>query len=85
MTMDSTTLDYPSVADAYKQLVEEQGCREDRSYPEGCCRAIIGASAAHTAVLQQVALVSPTDATVLLQGALHKKSIWDSFIETLAI
>jgi transcriptional regulator with GAF, ATPase, and Fis domain len=66
MTMDGIALDYPPVADAYEQLVEEQGYRAGRCHPEGGFQEIIGASAALTGVLQQVALVAPTDATVLL-------------------
>jgi formate hydrogenlyase transcriptional activator len=70
MTMDSVAVDYPSVANTsqYRQLVEEQGHLEGRSHPESCCKEIIGASAVFTGVLRQVALVAPTDATVLLQG-----------------
>jgi transcriptional regulator with GAF, ATPase, and Fis domain len=66
MTMDGIALDYPSVVNAYEHLVEEQGYREGRCHPEGGFQEIIGASAALTGVLQQVALVAPTDATVLL-------------------
>jgi formate hydrogenlyase transcriptional activator len=66
--MDSIALDYPAVTDTYKQSVEEKGCLEGLCHPEGCLKEIIGASAALTAVLQQVALVAPTRATVLLQG-----------------
>ena len=66
--MDGIALDYPPVVDAYEQLVEEQGSPEGRCHPEGCFQEIIGSSAALTAALQQVALVAPTDATVLLQG-----------------
>jgi DNA-binding NtrC family response regulator len=68
MTMDGIALDYPPVVDAYEHFVEEQGYREGRCHPEGGFQEIIGASAALTGVLQQVALVAPTDAAVLLQG-----------------
>jgi transcriptional regulator with GAF, ATPase, and Fis domain len=66
MTMDGIALGYPPVADAYEQLAEEQGYRAGRCQPKGDFQEIIGASAALTGVLQQVALVAPTDATVLL-------------------
>jgi hypothetical protein len=49
-------------------LAEAPGDREARRHPGPACDAIIGASAALTAVLRQVELVAPTDATVLLQG-----------------
>jgi transcriptional regulator with PAS, ATPase and Fis domain len=68
MTMDGIALDYPSVAGAYKRSVAEQGYLEGWCHPEGFFQEIIGASAALTAVLQQVALVAPTAATALLQG-----------------
>ncbi len=66
--MDGIALDYPPIVDAYEHLLEDQGYREGRRQPEGGFQEIIGASAALTGVLQQVALVAPTDATVLLQG-----------------
>jgi hypothetical protein len=53
MTMDGIALDYPSVADAYKRSVAEQGHLEGWCHPEGCFQEIIGASAALTAVLQE--------------------------------
>src|SRR5262249_6171562 len=68
MTMDGMALEYPPVVDASEHVGEAQGDREGRCHPEGGFPEIIGASAALAAVLQQVALVAPTDATVLLQG-----------------
>jgi len=71
--------------DACEWWAEAQDDRQARSQPGHACEAIIGASAALTAVLRQVELVAPTDATVLLQGetgtgkeliahALHQRS-----------
>jgi formate hydrogenlyase transcriptional activator len=66
--MHSIALDYCSVTDAHEWLAEEQGDREARCHPGHAFEEIIGASAALTAVLRQVELVAPTDATVLIQG-----------------
>jgi formate hydrogenlyase transcriptional activator len=67
-TMNSIALDYCSVTDAREWLAEEQGDREAQCHPGHAFEEIIGASAALTAVLRQVELVAPTDATVLIQG-----------------
>jgi formate hydrogenlyase transcriptional activator len=66
--MNSIALDYCSVTDAREWLAEEPGNREARCHPGHAFEEIIGASAALTAVLRQVELVAPTDATVLIQG-----------------
>ena len=66
--MNSIALDYCSVTDAHEWLAEEQGDRQARCHSGHAFEGIIGASAALTAVLRQVELVAPTDATVLIQG-----------------
>jgi formate hydrogenlyase transcriptional activator len=66
--MNSIALDYCSVTDAHEWLAGEQGDREAQCHPGHAFEEIIGASAALTAVLRQVELVAPTDATVLIQG-----------------
>jgi formate hydrogenlyase transcriptional activator len=66
--MNSIALDYCPVTDTHEWLAEEQGDREARCHPGHAFEEIIGASAALTAVLRQVELVAPTDATVLIQG-----------------
>jgi formate hydrogenlyase transcriptional activator len=66
--MNSIALDYCSVTDAREWLAEEQGDREAQCHPGHAFEEIIGESAALTAVLRQVELVAPTDATVLIQG-----------------
>jgi formate hydrogenlyase transcriptional activator len=66
--MHSIALDDGSVTDARAWLAEAQGDRHARCHPGHAFEAIIGASAALTAVLRQVELVAPTDATVLIQG-----------------
>jgi formate hydrogenlyase transcriptional activator len=65
--MNSIALDYCSVTGAREWLAEEEGDREARYHPGHAFEEIIGASAAFTAVLQQVELVAATGATVLLQ------------------
>jgi formate hydrogenlyase transcriptional activator len=66
--MHSIALDYCSVTDAREWWAEEQGDREAQNHPGHAFEEIIGVSAALTAVLRQVELVAPTDATVLIQG-----------------
>jgi formate hydrogenlyase transcriptional activator len=66
--MNSIALDYCSVTDAREWLAEEQGDREAQCHPGHAFEEIIGESSALTAVLRQVELVAPTDATVLIQG-----------------
>jgi formate hydrogenlyase transcriptional activator len=66
--MNSIALDYCSVTDAREWLAEEQGDREAQCRPGHAFEEIIGTNAALTAVLRQVELVAPTDATVLIQG-----------------
>ena len=66
--MNSIALDYDSVTDTRERLAEEQGDREAQGHPGHAFEEIIGASTALTAVLRQVELVAPTDATVLIQG-----------------
>ena len=84
--MNSIALDYCSVTDARKWLAEEQGDRQAQCHSGHAFEGIIGASAALTAVLRQVELVAPTDATVLIQGetgtgkeliarALHQRNV----------
>jgi formate hydrogenlyase transcriptional activator len=76
--------DYPGT-DTRAWWAEAQDARDAQRHPGQACEAIIGASAALTAVLRQVELVAATDATVLLQGetgtgkelmahALHQRS-----------
>jgi formate hydrogenlyase transcriptional activator len=66
--MHSIALDDGSVTDTREWWAEAPGDREARCHPGPACEEIIGASAALTAVLRQVELVAPTDATVLIQG-----------------
>jgi formate hydrogenlyase transcriptional activator len=67
-TMHSIALDDGSVTGAREWRAEAQRDRDAQCHPGPACEEIIGASAALTAVLRQVALVAPTDATVLIQG-----------------
>jgi formate hydrogenlyase transcriptional activator len=66
--MHSIAFDRRSVTEAREWLAEEQSDHEARRHPEHPFDEIIGTSAALTAVLRQVEIVSATDATVLLQG-----------------
>jgi formate hydrogenlyase transcriptional activator len=66
--MNSIALDDGSVTDAHAWLAEAPDDREAQCHPGQAFEEIIGASAALTAVLRQVELVAPTDATVLIQG-----------------
>jgi formate hydrogenlyase transcriptional activator len=67
-TMHRIALDDGSVTGAREWWAEAQRAREAQRHPGHACAEIIGARAALTAVLRQVALVATTDATVLLQG-----------------
>jgi transcriptional regulator with GAF, ATPase, and Fis domain len=66
--MHRITLDNGSVMGARAGVAEAQRDREAQRHPGPAGDELIGASAALTAVLRQVALVAPTDATVLIQG-----------------
>src|SRR5215216_3348045 len=67
-TMHSIARDDGSVTGAREWWAEAQRDRDAQCHPGHAGDEIIGASAALTAVLRQVALVAPTDATVLIQG-----------------
>jgi formate hydrogenlyase transcriptional activator len=67
-TMHRIALDDGSVTGARAGVAEAQRDREAQRHPGPAGDEIIGTSAALTAVLRQVALVAPTDATVLIQG-----------------
>jgi formate hydrogenlyase transcriptional activator len=49
-------------------LEDQQVCLESGTSPEHCFQGIIGKSPAIQKVLEQVAIVAPTDSTVLLRG-----------------
>jgi formate hydrogenlyase transcriptional activator len=83
--MHRIALDDDPVTDAREWVVAAPDDRHAQGHPGPACDEIISASAALTAVLRQVELVAPTDATVLLQGetgtgkeliarALHQRS-----------
>jgi formate hydrogenlyase transcriptional activator len=52
----------------WDELEDQQVCLESEISPEHCFQGIIGKSPAIQKVLQQVAIVAPTDSTVLLHG-----------------
>jgi len=52
----------------WDELEDEQVCLESGITPEYCFQGIIGKSPAIQKVLEQVAIVAPTDSTVLLHG-----------------
>jgi formate hydrogenlyase transcriptional activator len=63
--------DLGSLAEAgfpMSDLEDQQVCLESGTSPEHCFQGIIGKSPALQKVLEQVAIVAPTDSTVLLQG-----------------
>ena len=49
-------------------LENQRLCLESEIYSEHCFQGIIGKSRASQKVLEQVSIVAPTDATVLLHG-----------------
>ena len=53
---------------SWDELEDEQVCLESGITPEYCFQGIIGKSPAIQKVLEQVAIVAPTDSTVLLHG-----------------
>ena len=55
---------FPSVS----RLEDQRLCLESETYSEHCFEGVIGKSRAIQKVLEQVAIVAPTDATVLLHG-----------------
>jgi formate hydrogenlyase transcriptional activator len=63
--------DLGSLAEAgfpMSDLEDQQVCLESGTSPEHCFQGIIGKSPAIQKVLEQVAIVAPTDSTVLLHG-----------------
>src|ERR1700693_1560497 len=63
--------DLGSLAEAgfpMSELEDQQVCLESGTSPEHCFQGIIGKSPAIQKVLEQVAIVAPTDSTVLLHG-----------------
>ena len=63
--------DLGSLAEAgfpMSDLEDQQVCLESGTSPEHCFQGIIGKSPAIQNVLEQVAIVAPTDSTVLLHG-----------------
>jgi len=63
--------DLGSLAEAgfpMSDLEDQQVCLESGTSPEHCFQGIVGKSPAIQKVLEQVAIVAPTDSTVLLHG-----------------
>jgi formate hydrogenlyase transcriptional activator len=63
----NTMVNAPLTA-SWDELEDEQVCLESGISPEHCFQGIIGKSPAIQKVLEQVAIVAPTDSTVLLHG-----------------
>jgi formate hydrogenlyase transcriptional activator len=61
---DVTRASFPQVS----KLEDQQLCRDSDISSEYCFEGIVGKSAALQKVLEQVAIVAPTDSTVLLHG-----------------
>ena len=61
---DVTGASFPQVS----KLEDQQLCRDSDISSESCFEGIVGNSAALQKVLEQVAIVAPTDSTVLLHG-----------------
>ncbi|MGC2197381.1 MAG: sigma 54-interacting transcriptional regulator [Terriglobales bacterium] len=67
-TMDFTDLGDLAATDLVSGLGDQQFHVEPEISPEYCFEGIVGKSAALQKVLEQVAIVAPTDSTVLLHG-----------------